>query len=181
MEKAIANLKREGRLTYKGLSQIPLERLAELIRPSGYFNQKALKIKAFIHFLEKTYGGNLHRMFRQETAKLREDLLGIKGIGPETADSILLYAGEHLVFVIDLYTYRVITRHHWAEETIDYAGLQEIFHQRVRKDLELYKDFHAQLVAVGNAFCRKTPNCEHCPLKPLLPKGKRGSSDPGVR
>jgi len=169
VEKAITNLKKEGLLSYQGLQAISQERLAELIRPSGYYNQKSLKIIAFLAFVEERYAGNLQRMFREETLALREEMLAIKGIGPETADSILLYAGEHPIFVVDLYTHRVITRHAWAEERIDYHGLQQWFAERIPKEVELYKDFHAQLVAVGNAFCRKTPKCEACPLKSFLP------------
>lgn len=172
VEKAISNLKQAGALSYKALESIPIENLAVLIRPSGYFNQKSLKLKAFVHFLKNEYQGNIKKMFREETSVLREKLLAIKGIGPETADSILLYAGEHPVFVIDLYTYRVATRHGWTPEEVDYDGLQEFFTQRLPRDIELYNDFHAQLVAVGNTYCRKTPKCEECPLKKYLPENQ---------
>ncbi len=169
VEKAIANLKKEKQLSYKGLSSISIEKLAELIRPSGYYNQKALKIKAFLAFLKESYEGNVSLMFRQDPKVLREELLNIKGVGPETADSILLYAGEHLSFVIDLYTYRVLTRHGWVEDEIDYHGMKDFFEDRLPNNVELYKDYHAQLVAVGHKFCRKTPKCDECPLKPFLP------------
>jgi len=169
VEKAIANLKREGALTYQGLSRISEPRLAELIRSSGYFNQKAKKLKAFLHFLQKEYQGSLAKMFREETSELRRRLLGIKGVGQETADSILLYAGGHLSFVVDLYTYRVASRHGWVPEEIDYHGLREFFINRLPAELDIYKDFHAQLVAVGNGFCRKIPKCGECPLRPFLP------------
>jgi len=172
VEKAIANLKREGALTYQGLSRISEPRLAELIRSSGYFNQKAKKLKAFLHFLQKEYQGSLAKMFREETSELRRRLLGIKGVGQETADSILLYAGGHLSFVVDLYTYRVASRHGWVPEEIDYHGLREFFINRLPAELDIYKDFHAQLVAVGNGFCRKIPKCEECPLRPFLPGGE---------
>ncbi|MEW6236057.1 MAG: endonuclease III domain-containing protein [Candidatus Omnitrophota bacterium] len=171
VEKAIANLKKEGALTYHGLSQISESRLAELIRSSGYFNQKAKKLKAFLHFLQKGYQGSLAKMFREETLELRRKLLEIKGVGPETADSILLYAGGHLSFVVDLYSYRVAARHGWIPEEIDYHGLRDFFTDNLPADRELYKDFHAQLVAVGNGFCRKTPKCEECPLRSFLPGG----------
>ena len=164
VEKAIGRLKEAGVLSIKGLRTIPREHLAELIRPSGYYNQKALKIKAFLAFLQREYRGNLTRMFREDTRVLREKLLQVKGIGPETADSILLYAGGHLTFVVDLYTYRVATRHGWVPEDIDYESLREFFQDRIRPDVELYNDFHAQLVAVGNQYCRKTPCCEECLL-----------------
>ena len=178
VEKAIANLRRAGKLSYKALEVIPIEALTELIRSSGYYNQKALKLKAFVQFLKKEYQGSLTRMFREETPVLREKLLSIKGIGPETADSILLYDGEHPIFVIDLYTYRIVTRHGWVPESIDYHGLQDFFTAKLPEDTGLYNDFHAQLVAVGNAYCRKTPKCDECPLKRFLPKKKkRGATD----
>ncbi len=170
VEKALQNLKSKRVLSYKALSKLPQEELAELIRPSGYYNQKAIKIKNFLRFLHKEYKGSLTKMFQEPTESLRPKLLAIKGIGPETADSILLYAGDHLSFVIDLYTYRVMTRHHWAEEEIDYHGLQELFEDAIPKELNLYQDFHAQIVAVGHNYCRKTPKCDACPLVEYLPK-----------
>jgi len=170
VEKAIGRLKEAGVLNLKGLRAIPLEDLAELIRPSGYYNQKALKLKAFLAFLQREYRGSLTRMFKEDTEVLREKLLKVKGIGPETADSILLYAGGHLTFVVDLYTYRVATRHGWVSEETGYEELREFFQDRIRPDVELYNDFHAQLVAVGHHFCRKTPRCEECPLQPFLPQ-----------
>jgi endonuclease III related protein len=169
VERAIANLKQARVLSYKGLRDIPLENLAELIRPSGYYNQKAKKLKAFIDFLTREYRGNLSALFQEETEDLREKLLKIKGIGPETADSMLLYAGEHPIFVIDLYTYRVMTRHAWAPEEATYADLQEFFQSQIPQDVELYNDFHAQFVAVGANYCRKTPQCANCPLRGYLP------------
>ncbi len=172
VEKAIQNLKAKGLLSYKALSMLPEERLAQLIRPSGYYNQKAKKIKAFLHFLRKEYRGSLKRMFAEETVGLREKLLGVKGIGAETADSILLYGGDHLSFVVDLYTYRVGTRHGWFPEEVDYEAMREYFSDRLEADLDLYKDFHAQIVAVGSHYCRKTPRCEECPLKEYLPENQ---------
>lgn len=169
VEKALANLRGARMMSLRALRAIPADSLAELIRPSGYYNQKALKIKAFVLFLEDNYKGSLARMFREDTPTLREKLLGVKGIGRETADSILLYAGGHLSFVADLYTWRVMTRHNWAPEDIDYEGLRELFESRLPRDLDLWKDYHAQLVAVGNRHCRKTPKCDECPLKPYLP------------
>ncbi len=168
VEKAICSLKKEKILSYQGFQSIPVERLAALIRSSGYYNQKARKIKAFIAFLQDRYSGSLARMFREDTPALREKLLTVKGIGPETADSILLYAGDHPVFVVDLYTYRILTRHEWVEEGIDYSAMQAYFEERLPRDVALFKDFHAQLVAVGNTFCRKKAKCGACPLKSYL-------------
>ncbi len=164
VEKALDRLKQEKVLSYKGLRQLPLEKLAEYVRPSGYYNQKAKKIKAFIRFLTEEYQGNMKRMFQDDTGILREKLLAINGIGPETADSILLYAGGHYSFVIDLYTYRVMSRHGWIAENADYHTMRDFFMERLPRDLDLYKDFHAQFVAIGHHYCRKTPNCDDCPL-----------------
>ncbi|MBZ0258941.1 endonuclease III domain-containing protein [bacterium] len=169
VEKAIVNLKAAKALSYRALRDIETEALAQLIRPSGYYNQKALKIKAFIHFVEVNYNGSLKRLFAEETQTLREGLLSVKGIGPETADSILLYAGEHVSFVIDLYTYRVLTRHGWIGEDAKYDEMKQLFEGGLPRELGLYNDYHAQLVAVGNNFCRKTPKCEGCPLETMLP------------
>jgi endonuclease-3 related protein len=106
----------------------------------------------------------------EETQTLREGLLSVKGIGPETADSILLYAAEHASFVIDLYTYRVLTRHGWIGDDAKYDEMKELFEKNLPRELDLYNDYHAQLVAVGNNFCRKTPKCDGCPLEAMLPK-----------
>jgi endonuclease-3 related protein len=112
-------------------------------------------------------------MFRQPLDQLRAEILSVNGIGPETADSILLYAGGLPVFVVDLYTYRVVTRHGWLPEGIDYHGMQCWFTEHIPRDIELYKDFHAQIVAVGNEFCRKRARCEDCPLRIYLPGNGR--------
>lgn len=173
VEKAIANLKQAGAMSYRALRDIENDALAQLIRPSGYFNQKTLKIKALIAFVERDYNGSLKRMFAEETLRLREGLLSVKGIGPETADSILLYAGGHISFVVDLYTYRVLTRHGWVGEDAKYDEMKSLFESGLPRELDLYNDYHAQLVAVGNQFCRKTPTCEGCPLEKFLPNGKR--------
>lgn len=168
VEKALANLKESRTLSLKALREIDTAELARLIRPSGYYNQKALKLKAFVAFVDARYRGSLTRMFRDDTASLREGLLGVKGIGPETADSILLYAGGHASFVVDLYTYRMLTRHGWIDEDAGYDEMKSLFEDGLPRDVELYNDYHAQIVAVGNRFCRKTPKCDECPLKPYL-------------
>ncbi|MBI1388420.1 MAG: endonuclease III domain-containing protein [bacterium] len=169
VEKAIANLKAERALSIRALRDLPVDELARIIRPSGYFNQKALKLKAFVEFLDRDYKGSLTAAFRDDTAALREKLLAVKGIGKETADSILLYAGGHRSFVIDLYTRRILTRHGWAPEDVEYDEMKAMFEDAIPPEVELYNDYHAQLVAVGNRFCRKTPSCEGCPLQPMLP------------
>ena len=155
-------------LSVRGLTRADDHDLAEAVRPSGYYNLKARRLRSFLDFLNDRYRGNLRAMFRQPLHTLREDMLSVNGVGPETADSILLYAGDLPVFVVDLYTKRVVTRHGWLPHDVDYDGMQKWFASLLPRDVELYKDFHAQLVAVGNEFCRATPRCENCPLRGFL-------------
>ena len=167
VEKAIANLKRAKVFSLKGLRGIPEAELAALIRSSGYFNQKAKKIKAFLAFLDERYGGSLAQLKKAPLEKLRAELLGVKGIGPETADSILLYALEKKVFVVDAYTRRIFARHYYFDPGPSYDAVQERFERELPDDLDLYNDFHAQIVAVGNRYCKPKPKCEGCPLENL--------------
>lgn len=127
VEKALANLRAAGSLSVAGIREIRLAKLERLIRPSGYFRQKALRLKTFVTFLDKNYTGSLDMLFAQPTAKLREELLNLNGIGPETADSILLYAGNHPVFVVDAYTRRILERHKILPEGTDYEEIRELF------------------------------------------------------
>jgi len=170
VERAIANLKAHKMLSARALIRVEEKDLAELIRPSGYYNIKARRLKAFANFLEQNYRGSLAAMFRQPLERLRQEILQVNGIGPETADSILLYAGGLPIFVVDLYTHRVVTRHGWLPEKVDYHGIQSWFTTNLPEDIGLYNDFHAQIVAVGNEFCRAKPRCEDCPLRDFLPK-----------
>jgi endonuclease III related protein len=169
VERAIANLRRERQLSPLAIERVPLGRLAVLVRPSGYFRQKAKKLKAFVHFLRREYGGSLARMFRTPTAELRKKLLGVHGIGPETADSILLYAGSKDVFVVDSYTKRILTRHGWADEKAEYEEMRALLENNLPRDLALYNEFHAQFVQVGKNWCRpQEPRCSECPLEKFL-------------
>jgi len=127
VERALANLRKAHLLTVNGIRRTPLPQLEKLIRPSGYFRQKAMRLKTFIGFLDHHYAGSLARMFAQPTAKLREQLLSLNGIGPETADSILLYAGHHPVFVVDAYTRRIVERHQLAPARTTYDEIRELF------------------------------------------------------
>ncbi|MBZ5531199.1 MAG: endonuclease III domain-containing protein [Acidobacteriia bacterium] len=131
VEKAIANLRRARVLSVKGLREIPLARLQKLVRPSGYFRQKAQKLKTFIRYLDENYGGSLDRMFAQPTEKLRAELLALNGVGPETADSILLYAGNHHVFVVDAYTHRVFERHGIIPAKAKYEEIRLLVEQEI--------------------------------------------------
>ncbi len=173
VERAIANLKRARMLTPRALERVPLGKLARLVRPSGYFQQKAKKLKAFMRFLRREFGGSLERMFRTPTAKLREKLLGVHGIGPETADSILLYAGGHGVFVVDAYTRRVLARHGWIDEKTKYEEIRALFERHVPRDVARFNEFHALLVQVGKNWCRpRVAHCDDCPLGCFLEEGR---------
>jgi len=170
VEGAIANLRNARLLTPPAIHDIPAAKLASLIRPSGYFRQKAKKLKAFVDFLFDDYSGSLSRMFRTPTAQLREQLLAVHGIGPETADSILLYAGEHPVFVIDAYTRRILERHALADSKRSYEDLRGLFETTLPRDTQLFNEYHALIVHTGQNFCRRSvTRCNECPLKPFLP------------
>ncbi len=177
VRRAIANLKAARLLSEpRRLFALPESELAELIKPAGYFNVKARRLRAFLRVLVEEFDGNLQRLFAGETSVVRERLLAIHGIGPETADSMLLYAGGHLSFVIDAYTKRIFRRHRWCAEKDTYFDLQQMLSRSLRdrsarQRIPYWQDYHAQLVALGNNFCRsRRPRCEVCPLKPLLPK-----------
>lgn len=170
VEKAIANLKRAGKLTPHALHRLRQPELARLIRPSGYFNIKARRLKAFIEFLFAEYGGSVARMADEPLATLRPKLLAVSGIGPETTDSILLYALDKPIFVVDAYTKRVLARHDLIKPTATYHEIQELFHRALGTvSRELFNDFHAQFVAVGKTYCKsRVALCDGCPLRPLL-------------
>lgn len=169
VEAAITNLKREKLLSPLAIEKVSVPRLERLIRSSGYFRQKAKKLKAFVRFLRLEYGGALKRMFRTPTAELREKLLGVHGVGPETADSILLYAARKEVFVVDAYTKRILSRHGWTEEDVDYEEMRSLVENNLPRDVSLYNEFHAQFVQVGKNWCRpRDPRCSECPLGPFL-------------
>jgi len=168
VEQAIRNLKEAGLLTPAALLRIPTRKLARLIRPSGYFNIKAARLKEFIRFLFDEYGGSVRRMFKEDPACLRKKLLNVKGVGPETADSILLYAGGFPVFVVDAYTRRVFHRHGLAHRKMDYHDLQALIISALPKDPSLFNEFHALIVKVGKEHCGREPDCEGCPLQRFL-------------
>jgi endonuclease III related protein len=161
---AIANLKRARLLSVRGLTRVPRARLARLIRPSGYFNQKAVKLKAFMEFLNQDYGGSLARMGREPAALLRGKLLAVHGIGPETADSILLYAFDLPVFVVDAYTMRVLSRHGLVSPGARYDEVQRYLTAHLPKSARLYNEYHALFVRVGKEFCGARPRCSGCAL-----------------
>jgi endonuclease-3 related protein len=189
-----------GVLSVAGIREISLSKLEVLVRSSGYFRQKARRLKVFVKFLDQNYGGSLNRMFAQPTAELREQLLALNGVGPETADSILLYAGQRPVFVVDAYTKRIAGRHGILPETAKYEDFRLLFertlsrgpkpatdssdllqgagHRPSRMSLaariplaQVFNEMHGLLVGVGRNHCLKSrPRCDLCPLKRLLPQ-----------
>jgi endonuclease-3 related protein len=167
VEKAIANLKSADRLTPEGLYHLDVSQLAELIRPAGYFNIKAKRLKNFINWLFDNYQGDLANLESMNTNQLRAELLAIKGIGPETADSILLYAFERPIFVVDAYTARIAVRHELIEPGADYEQLRELFQSNLSEDVQLFNEYHALLVRLGMEFCKPKAKCPGCPLEKL--------------
>ena len=175
VERAIANLKAARVLEPRKLLALGESKLAALIRPAGYFNVKARRLRSFLRALVEEFGGNLEALFSGETAVVRARLLAINGVGPETADSMLLYAGGHHRFVIDAYTKRIFQRHGRCRSDDSYEDLQQLCEwaldrkaRRVR--LDYWQDYHAQLVNIGKDYCRtRQPRCAECPLKALLP------------
>jgi endonuclease-3 related protein len=189
VERALANLKAARVLEPATLFALPESKLANLIRPAGYFNVKARRLRSFLRVLVEDFGGDLKRLFDGETSAVRARLLAINGVGPETADCLLLYAGGHHSFVIDAYSRRIFQRHGWSHAeggrrkaeggnpgTADSYGelkslCESVLNQKTgTARLDYWQDYHAQLVMVGKHFCRpRGPLCEPCPLKPLLP------------
>lgn len=167
VEKAIGNLKKADVLTPNPLHRLDIKKLAELIRPAGYFNIKAKRLKNFLDWFFENYQGELARLENVPTSQLREELLSVKGVGPETADSILLYALNRPVFVVDAYTARICSRHHLIGEDADYRGIQEIFESNLPSDIQLFNEYHALLVHLGKDFCKPTPRCDSCPINQL--------------
>jgi endonuclease-3 related protein len=200
VEKALLNLRRARCLSVSAMRELPIGELESLVRPSGYFRQKARNLKVLIAFLDRKYSGSLSRMFAEPTEKLRAELLELNGVGPETADSILLYAGNHPVFVVDAYTRRVLLRHGIINEKTGYEEIRAMIEQAisgseagslvaknaisdprhpvsrmsssVRSELaQHYNELHALIVRVGNHYCRAKPICEGCPLQTFLKTG----------
>lgn len=165
VEKAIINLKKEEALSAKTLHRISASDLAGHIRPAGYFNIKAKRLKNFIHFLHDEYQGSMARMAKETLPVVRNKLLSVNGIGPETADSIILYALEKPVFVIDAYTKRILSRHTILGHNESYETYQNLFHNKLGKDVLLFNEYHALIVRLAKEFCRTKPICIGCPLE----------------
>ena len=172
VSRAIANLKRDQLLSLDGLAGLPVAELAEMIRPSGYYNLKAQRLKNLLTLLAEEVAdtGSLADFFSQDLSSLRHKLLSVKGIGPETADSILLYAAQKPIFVVDAYTHRFLSRHGLVADESNYEEMQELFMDALPAEVDLYSEFHALLVCLGKEFCKKNnPRCQMCPLQGDLP------------
>jgi len=186
VERALRSLRSAGVLSLGGMRKISLVKLESLVRPAGYFRQKTRRLKTFVAFLDERYGGSLSRMFAQPTKKLREELLALNGIGPETADSILLYAGQHPVFVVDAYTRRILDRHNILSANAPYEEIRDLFERALlkidpdRNDCrgprfggaahppspmslatrpplaQVFNDMHGLIVGVGKHYCSKS-------------------------
>ena len=165
VEKAIGNLKDDGCLSLPALSAMTTDELARRIRPAGYYQVKAKRLKNLVHFLAGRYDSDISSFLADDTGSLREGLLGVKGIGPETADSILLYAVRRPVFVVDAYTYRILNRHGLVEGRTDYGELQDLFMEHLPEDMGLFNEFHALIVKTAKEYCRRRPLCGQCPLE----------------
>ena len=165
VEKAIGNLKDAGLLSVRRLKEIDTRALARCIRPSGYYNIKARRLKNVIGFLSARYGGDIRKMRAVKEARaLREELLSVKGIGEETADSMLLYALGKTTFVVDAYTKRIFSRHGFFDEDSPYGEVQAFFASNLPEERRLFNEFHALIVRLGKEACRKKPRCGSCPL-----------------
>ncbi len=166
VERAIENLKKENALSPEEINKMNIEKLAQLIKPSGFYNLKAKRLKSFIERFMEDFNGDIQEMKKLEKHTLREWLLSIPGIGRETADSIILYAIEKPIFVVDAYTRRIFSRHGFIKGDEDYDEIQEIFHRNLPVDTGLYNEYHALIVRLGKEYCKKqNPLCETCPLR----------------
>ena len=170
VDKALAVLRKRGRLSFEALRTCRPARLAPMIRSSGYFNVKARRVAAFLEFLGREYGGRVEAMAAEDAAVLRAKLLSVTGIGRETADSIALYAAGRPLFVVDAYTRRIFGRVGLLEGNEDYDTIQRMFMDRLPRDVGLYNDYHAQIVLHGKDVCRTVPRCGECVLESLCEK-----------
>lgn len=167
VEKAISNLKSADCLAPEKLYNLDVSQLAEFVRPAGYYNIKTKRLKNFINWLFDNYDGRLINLKTIDTNQLRAELLAINGIGYETADSILLYAFDRPVFVVDAYTARIAFRHRLIEPDADYEQLRELFQSNLPEDVKLFNEYHALLVRAGKEFCKPKARCPGCPLEKL--------------
>lgn len=165
VSRVLAALKAEGYLDAVLLGQLPEAELANRFRPAGYYNLKARRVKNFLDFFAARFESSMENMALEELDNLRAELLGLHGIGPETADSILLYALHKPTFVVDAYTFRILSRHGLVTEPCSYEELRQFFMDRLPVEVPLYQEFHALLVRLAKEFCRPQPQCAGCPLE----------------
>jgi len=178
VEKAIKNLRAKGLMDPRKLYQLDTGELAQFIKPAGYYNIKAKRLKNFIDWFIRTYDGDLEKISGQELFTLREELLGVSGIGPETADSILLYAMAKPSSVVDAYTYRVFSRHKLIPEETDYDEIKSFFEDNLPSDVKMFNEYHALIVRLGKEYCKKTkPLCNECPLNTFAKLSIKGAND----
>ena len=172
VKNAINNLKKEDLLNPEQLHNIDPDEIAPLIKSSRFYNQKTRKIKNFMKFFFDDYNGNLSNMSKEDPILLRQKLLKIKGLGEETVDSILLYACDKPIFVVDAYTKRIFSRYGLIEENANYEKVQVFFMDNLPQDIKLFNDYHAQIVHLGNSICKTKPDCERCPIRKINNKIK---------
>jgi endonuclease III related protein len=180
VEKAIQRLKWKGVLSCEAIHHLRKSQLASLIKPSGYYRIKADRLKAFVLFLVENYSGDIESMAKEDLEMLRPKLLSVKGIGPETADSILLYGLKKSIFVVDAYTKRILSRHGLISDKASYEEVQRLFMDHLPHDEKLFNEYHALLVHLGKTVCKKIPRCDICPIKNIGPetaKVKKVTSD----
>jgi endonuclease-3 related protein len=168
VEMAIQGLKKKGVLNAKGIHRLRKSQLAPLVRSSGYYRIKTLRLKNFVNFLFENYNGSITRMEKEGLETLRGKLLGVNGIGPETADSILLYGLNKPIFVVDAYTKRILSRHGMISENGSYEEIQRLFMDHLPLDEKLFNEYHALIVHLGKTLCKKVPRCDICPLKGIV-------------
>jgi endonuclease-3 related protein len=172
VEQAIAALKKRGKLSFKTVATMDEKELAKIIRPARFLNQKARALQKYADYFGEKYSYSIKKMKKQDLWTLREELLSLYRIGPETADSILLYALEKPVFVIDVYTKRIFSRHGFLNMEDSYEDYQKLFMENLPGDVRLYNEYHALLVHLGSRFCKPKPLCDTCPLRTLKSAGK---------
>jgi endonuclease-3 related protein len=173
VEKSIHQLKEKGVLHPEGILRLKESELASLIRSSGYFRIKAKRLKAYVNFMFEEFGGKIEKMRKIRLEGMRERLLSVNGVGPETADSILLYGLEKPIFVVDAYTKRVLLNHEMIPEKASYEEVQDLFMKNLPSGVKVFNEYHALLVHIGKWVCKKAPKCDICPLKEIKGPGIR--------
>lgn len=171
VEQALANLREAGVLSIESLNQIGDELLSEMLHPAGHVRQKTRRLKNLVRLIVEEYDGSLDALFSLDTESLREQLLSLNSVGPETADVLLLFAAHKPRFPVGAATARILKRHGWMEFEADYHAIQEYVESGLEGEPQVYGELHAWLARIGQDYCRKTPHCTKCPLRDVLPEG----------